>query len=188
MALNAEYLKYSSIWEVLRYVVLFSGLLLACWQDIRYRRISKTLTIPIMICGLLLALPDGWLALQGRFIAVLLPFLLGLPLFALRILGAGDIKLLMALGALMGREWLLHCLLYTVFWGGILALLLMLKRGILLNRLSYFFSYCYKTLLLCRFTPYQAWDDDTKQGKQFFPFALAIALGSLSACIAYKFF
>lgn len=185
MVLNIKYLTSGSIFEILRYAALIIGLLFACWQDINKRSVSNWLTGIMVLIGLLCG--KTWLG--DRLIALCLPFCLFLPLFAWRVMGAGDIKLLMALGALMGCSWLLRCLLYTILLGGIMALLLMLKRGIFLSRLRYFFSYCYQTWLLHRLVPYQIWDSTEKlSAKHFFPFVLAITLGSLMASISYAFY
>lgn len=174
---------------ILKYSALILGLLLACWQDIRYRKVSNFLTIPFLIYGLLLALPEGVAVLQDRFLAVLIAFVLCLPLYAMRALGAGDIKLLMALGAMLGCAWLKHILIWTILLGGIVVLFLMLWRGIFWNRLRYFFNYCCQTLMLRRFTVYQPWDGAEKMSeKHFFPFAVVIALGCLATWIEYKFF
>ncbi len=54
-----------------------------------------------------------------------------LPLYALRATGGGDVKLMAALGALMGVEQWLRLFLISAILGGVVALGLVLMRGAL---------------------------------------------------------
>jgi prepilin peptidase CpaA len=104
-------------------------LLAASACDLKTRRIPNGLTAAGMLAGLAgHAYLDGlagflW-ALAG--IAAVLPLLL---LYAVRAFGAGDVKLLMAVGALMGPWFLLWTLLGAVFAAGLLALVVLVRRG-----------------------------------------------------------
>ena len=106
-------------------------LTLASVCDIRSHRIPN----PLVLAGLVLGLVGhGWrgggpgllLSLEGVALAVLalLPYALGG-------LGAGDVKLLGAVGALMGPAFLLWTLPGTVLAGGLLALAWAAWRGVL---------------------------------------------------------
>ena len=70
-------------------------------------------------------------------------------------------------------------MIYSILSGGILAIILMFYRGMLWERLKYLWSYIIMSCLLKKITVYQEFDS---QQKQFFPFAVAIACGSLLAC------
>jgi prepilin peptidase CpaA len=54
-----------------------------------------------------------------------------LPLFALRATGGGDVKLMAALGALLGVEAWLRVFLISAILGGVIALGLVIWRGVL---------------------------------------------------------
>ncbi len=106
-------------------------LALASVCDIRTHRIPN----PLVLAGLVLGLAGhGWrgggpgllLSLEGIAVAglALLPYALGG-------LGAGDVKLLGAVGALMGPVFLLWTLLGTMLAGGLLALAWAARRGVL---------------------------------------------------------
>lgn len=106
-------------------------LALATVCDIRTHRIPN----PLALAGLVLGLVGhGWrggapgllLSLEGLAVAglALLPYALGG-------LGAGDVKLLGAVGALMGPQFLLWTLLGTVLAGGLLGLVWAARRGVL---------------------------------------------------------
>jgi prepilin peptidase CpaA len=101
----------------------------ACWCDVRTRRIPNWLTFPAAVLGLAAATAthggSGAMAsAAGLFVGLLLFF----PLFALRGLGAGDVKLMGALGAWLGTSVVLGVAFYTSLAGGVLALALMVKH------------------------------------------------------------
>lgn len=101
----------------------------ACWFDVRTRRIPNRLTFPATALGVVAATVahGGTGALSsasGLFVGLLLFF----PLFALRGLGAGDVKLMGALGAWLGATTVLGVAFYTTLAGGVLALALIVKH------------------------------------------------------------
>ncbi len=100
------------------------GLLMAVVEeDVRHRRIPNRITFPgfaaAIFHGTWLAGFDGlFFALAGAAVALAV---LAVP-FALRWLGAGDVKALMALGALFGASALPGLLWWISMVGGALAL------------------------------------------------------------------
>ena len=164
--------------EGCRYGCLAVGLGCAVYQDIRYLKIKNRLNLFLLLAGLLLAMTGGIDKVLDSAIGMALPFAIGFILYALRIFGAGDVKFLMALGALMGSEWIINCMIASILSGGMLALFVMLYRGILWERLRYVWNYLKMLFLMKKVSAYQVLDN--KQ-KQFFPFAIAIACGSVLA-------
>jgi prepilin peptidase CpaA len=107
--------------------------------DIRSFRIPNALTASGVVLGILLnsTLPDGLgftPALYGFAIA-----LLGLlPLYVLRIWGAGDVKLMAVIGAFLGPVGFFGSLLWSLVIGGITAVTVAWYRkrgGVLLENL-----------------------------------------------------
>ena len=98
----------------------------AAYGDLRRRRIPNWLTLSLAIAGLLAAGPRVDLTLAqsaaGMGIGLLIPFVL----FALGMLGAGDVKLLAAIGAWMGPADIVLVLLCSAMAGGVLAMLVAL--------------------------------------------------------------
>src|SRR5579863_6137526 len=98
---------------------------IAGFTDWRSRRIPNWLTV----CGLLLgitvnSLTRGWLGAKDSLLGAGLGLILLLPFVLLRSLGAGDWKLVGALGAFVGPQRLITVLFVTVLAAGIMALAL----------------------------------------------------------------
>jgi len=84
---------------------IFVGILLtlACFTDLRTRRIPNVLTFSAAAGALLFHLATGgWSAAGSSLAGLFLGALLFFPMFALRGMGAGDVKLLAAIGAWLG--------------------------------------------------------------------------------------
>src|SRR5260370_9434240 len=111
-------------------IALAGLVVVAAVYDIRVRRIPNGLGAGGFCRGFILNTAilrlDG-LALAG--LGAMLALAIYLPLFALRAMGGGDVKLMVAIGALTGpRNWIILFLL-TAILGGILALAMLLIRG-----------------------------------------------------------
>ena len=103
---------------------------LAALLDWRSRRIPNWLTVPGLLSGVLIhALIGGWhgtlFALEGAGLALLIL----LPLVIMRALGAGDWKLMGAVGAFVGPVMFLFVLLGSIFASGIMAVVQVLRMG-----------------------------------------------------------
>ncbi len=104
---------------------------IASYYDIRYRRIPNWLTLPCVLVGLALNafLRPVWPGVGDAGLGIGLAILFNFPLYLLHARGAGDVKLLAAVGALVGwRNWLLIFFLSSVL-GGVIALVMMLAKG-----------------------------------------------------------
>jgi prepilin peptidase CpaA len=112
--------------------VLIALVLCAAVYDVRYRRIPNWLTVAGVLVGLAL---NGFLD-QGRpglFVSSLLglaiAFAVYFVLYALRAMGAGDVKLMAAVGAIVGWPNWFGIFIVTAILGGIMALILVVARG-----------------------------------------------------------
>jgi prepilin peptidase CpaA len=107
----------------------FAVAVTACWFDVRTRRIPNRLTFPAAALGVMAATaahggPGALSSAAGLFVGLALFF----PMFALRGLGAGDVKLMGALGAWLGTSIVLGVAFYTALAGGVLAIALMVRH------------------------------------------------------------
>jgi prepilin peptidase CpaA len=103
--------------------------LTAGWTDWRSRRIPNWLTVSGLIAGIAVnTIAGGWagakIALAGAGLGLLVLF----PLVIVRALGAGDWKLVGAMGAFLGARNLLVVLFLALIVAGVMALALVIYR------------------------------------------------------------
>lgn len=114
-------------------ILLFGALAVATAAaviDVQQHRIPNWLTFPAMGAGVLLrAYFFGWkgalTALGGLLLVGGIVFLF----FAIRAMGAGDVKLLAAVGAIVGPQYGIQVLVVTGIAGGVMAIFYALFRG-----------------------------------------------------------
>ena len=118
---------------------IFVGILLAaaCIWDLRTRRIPNVLTLPAAALALMFhLLTGGWSAAATSAAGWLLGAALFFPMFALRGMGAGDVKLLAAIGAWVGPGQVVWVALATSLAGGLIGMLVALGHGYLKSAAS----------------------------------------------------
>jgi prepilin peptidase CpaA len=149
--------------------------LIAAISDLMSRKVYNWLTYPAMGLGLVLNLYlHQGPGLFNSGLGLLLGGLLFFPAFYWGGMGAGDIKLMAAIGALMGWQFVLATALYTAFIGGIVAIIYVIIHGELLATLQRVFY-----LMI-------GWMRKDKQpppllGTTTLPYAVIIALGTIAA-------
>lgn len=95
-----------------------------------------------------------------------------------RLLGGGDVKLLMAIGALQGPHFLMWTLFYMALAGAVLAIAVALYHGILGQRVRALAASCY--LRVAQGMPMEM---NEAGGGPRLPYAIAIGVGSLVAFV-----
>lgn len=104
--------------------------------DVRSRRVPNFLTLPGIVCGLLLHLFwGGWAQLGLSVAAGLICGLLFLFFWLAGGMGAGDVKLITAVGCLAGLTHVVPLLVSTALTGGVMGIAMALWRGRLKNTL-----------------------------------------------------
>jgi prepilin peptidase CpaA len=117
-------------------LILFSLLIIAVCVDQKTRKIPNALVLVGLITAFLLnTSSSGMVGFKQSLTGALIGLLL-LPFFALRLLGAGDVKLMAAVGAFLGATGALYALLFTMMAGGLLAVAVLLFQGRLVSVLS----------------------------------------------------
>lgn len=145
-------------------------LAVAVYTDLSTRRIPNVLTLSAAAMGLVAHLL--WQGLDGLGLAAL-GWLAGVGLllvpFLLRGIGAGDLKLVAALGALQGPQFALLACLYGAIAGGLLAVVSLARARKL--------GLALKLLVLLRYLPQS---DGVQLTAGRIPYAPALAAGALA--------
>jgi len=116
--------------------LIFTGGALACAglgsvPDVRSRRIPNRLTGPAILAGLVLhAAFGGWPGLGDSALAGLIAGGIFLVFFLAGGMGAGDVKLMAAVGCLSGLSPLPLLLVATAIAGAIFAIAVAISRGL----------------------------------------------------------
>lgn len=160
----------------------------AALYDLRTRRIPNWITVTGFILGLATnTLLEGTSGLVRALLGFVLGFGIYLGLYLLHAMGAGDVKLMGAMGAIAGwRHWLL-ILLMTSLASGILALALAIRKGRLRSTL---WNVAYLARELASFhAPWLTHEQlDVKNPETLrLPHAVSIGLGIL-AVILFQWF
>jgi prepilin peptidase CpaA len=122
-------------------LILFLALLAAAvWHDVRARRIPNAIVFPGALVAIalhaalpagagLFGTPTGSLGIASSMGGLALGLACLLPMYALRLMGAGDVKLLAMIGAFVGAGHILAIALFTLAAGGVLALVFAAAQG-----------------------------------------------------------
>ena len=110
-------------------IALCCLVLVAAVYDLRFRRIPNWLSLSGLVLGLgLNTLFGGVAGLAHSLLGLLCALGLYVVLYLLRAMGAGDVKLMAAVGALVGPRAWLEILLATALVGGIVSLLVVARE------------------------------------------------------------
>ncbi len=97
--------------------------------DVRYRKIPNILTFPAMLSGMAYyTITNGGAGLLFSLGGLVTGLAILLILFLMGAMGAGDAKLMGAIGALSGTDVVLNAALFSMVAGGVYALILILFR------------------------------------------------------------
>lgn len=163
--------------------VLAAVLVPAAIFDVRTRRIPNGLSLAGALIGL--AMHVGYAGLDGALASLSglgLALVIGFLFFAMGWLGAGDAKLLAAIGAIVGLSLTLEFLFWIALSGGLVAVAALALRGVLLGMLKRFWATLAISMATKRWSYIPPSDTETVE----VPYAVSIALGSLIAVITGK--
>lgn len=151
--------------------VLTVTLVLALYFDLRYRKIKNSITIPAAISGCVLNVFEhgSWgfvFSLKGWIIPVAALIIL----YSINVMGAGDIKLFAAIGSIMGASFAAYSIVFSIYFGAVISLLILIKNRSFYEKISKLFSYLWYCFAVKKLVPYShKGDNDSK-----FPFSLAV--------------
>jgi prepilin peptidase CpaA len=115
---------------ILLKVALIGVVLIAAVYDARYRKIPNWLSLSGLILGLgMNTLLSGWGGLGAAALGFTLALLIYTPLYLIRGMGAGDVKLMAAIGAISGPHDWLGIFIGTALAGGLVSLTTVIIKG-----------------------------------------------------------
>jgi prepilin peptidase CpaA len=157
-------------------LVLSALVVLAVYGDLRHHRISNKLSLLGILAGLgLQTVEAGLLGLTSGVLGVGVGLACFAPFYLLRGMGAGDVKLLAAVGAILGPQGALYAAILSLVAGGLGAIGYVVWRAV---RASVS-SLVHEGLAAAGASAFVA---ARLARRDRLPFALPIAAGSLSAC------
>jgi prepilin peptidase CpaA len=110
-------------------IVLALGLGAAVFTDVRTRRIPNWLTGAIAGAAFGLAFGGGPVTPLRALLGLVVGLALMLPGHIIGATGAGDVKLMAAVGGIVGPDVIFRVFLYSAVAGGVLAVVVALRRG-----------------------------------------------------------
>ncbi len=131
-------------------VVLLVVLTIAALTDIFYEKVPNAVIVGGIVLGIAYRLLIGEFAPVEMLCGFICPILLFWPLFLLRAMGAGDIKLMSVMGLFLGWRAMLCAVGAAIVFAACMSLYKGLKEGILKKRFGYFVQYFRNLFLYCR--------------------------------------
>lgn len=160
------------------FLVIAAGVV-ASVVDIRSRRVPNALTFPLAVGGIWIAAAglgqiDAGAALMGLVVGLAVM----LPLHVIGGTGAGDVKLMAALGTLLGPVGVLNAILRMGIVGGVIAMMFAIQRGRLRETVN-------GTALILARAGGAAATVQSEHANNRFPYAPAIAIGAALVALGW---
>lgn len=173
--------------EILTTVLLLLFLSGAVVTDVRARLIPNPLVLAGACTGLLAAslLPDGVGFLRALG-GLALGLALFLPAYALRAMGAGDVKLMAMAGAFLGYPAIFEAALWVLLMGGVLALVFALRRGVARRMAGNLREMLFSAAASVQIRTLPDFSAGPQTAARL-PYAVAIALGVAAFLLARRF-
>lgn len=161
-------------------IVLMFVLIISLVTDIYSRKILNIVTIPAIIVGFVyFTFQSGFEGVLFSVSGFLLGFIVLLIPFYIGGMGAGDVKLMAAIGALMGAAFVFKAFIFTALIGGIISLFLLLRRMSIMQVVTHMFV----TFTVFRGNAKKMHATTEEKSNYSFPYGIAIVLGTFVAYI-----
>ncbi|MDD5067781.1 MAG: A24 family peptidase [bacterium] len=156
---------------LLMIVLLVSGI-----TDLLRKKVYNIVTFPGIIMGLLLGLYyNGPYGLLDSGLGFILASFIFLALYIWAGFGAGDVKLMMAVGSIVGMKLIFDFILYSAIMGGVMAVIVMIRNRVFLPSMKNVLRFFLFLIPKMRLVP-----EPLTPGDSFtVPYAYAISMGSL---------
>jgi prepilin peptidase CpaA len=167
--------------ELIKTVLIMTQLLISVITDVYSYKVKNLMIIIFLLAGVMFHVSslDNY-DLYRYILGLVAPFIVLLPLYILKMLGAGDIKLFCSIGFLLGINDILYSMMYSYLFGFAMAMLIMLTRGNFAARFKRFFAYLKCCILTMSILPY---DDFGIQSDGRMHFTIPIAMGTITVIL-----
>lgn len=161
---------------VFKVYLLISTLMLALYHDVKEQKIKNYVTYSAAFLGLTSNVAEyGLDGLGSALLGWLTPVIVLGLFYIANIMGAGDIKLFAAIGAIMGLSFTMYSFAYSVYFGGLIALIILYKKKQFRQRMYRIYEYLYFVAATRKIAPYCAKSDNRSK----FIFSAAIVPGTI---------
>ncbi len=158
-------------------IIISSGF--AVYSDFKIRKVRNKLIVITSVIGILISIFLKDINITQIILGFAIPFVICLPFYLLKMLKAGDIKLFMMIGIVMGFNYVIRCMALSVLAGGVISVIITIKRKCFIRRMKYLFEYLKSLYYFQKPTVYI--NDNKSEG--YFPFATAIFSGIIISTI-----
>lgn len=152
--------------------ILFIFLIIAFITDVKYHKIPNWLSVGGALVGVLYHLIMGGVdGLIFSFLGLLVAGGIFMVLYIFKAIGAGDVKLFAAIGAIVGIQVVLYLMMYSVIVAGLIAIIILLFTNTFLKQITSAIFHLIETIT----SKDMSWLDDFKTTKSTrFPFMYAV--------------
>ncbi len=161
---------------IVKIIICAVFLVLINITDIKGFKIKNKVVLPTIIIGLIYGLICN--SFLDSIYGMLIPLVL-FPLYALKMLGAGDVKALCAIGTVLGFKLSVMTMLLTFVSSGVIALGFMLSNKNFVERFRNLFNYLKMSFLTKKVNKYNYGGGE----KSYFRFSFAITAGTILAIV-----
>lgn len=111
------------------YMIVGLFLALAAINDYKEHKVKNKYIFYTSLLGFVVNVyGDGMNGLKLFLLGIVIPFAILYPFFLVKLIPAGDIKLFMAIGSLLGYKMSLNILLYSLILGGFYSIILVVSK------------------------------------------------------------
>jgi len=164
-------------------IVLLPVILIAAsWIDLKQHRIPNLLSFSVLIAGVSLQfLLYGWEGLTYSLGGMAVGFLFFIPFYIKGGMGAGDVKLMAAIGAFLGFKGALLAVGLTLFAGSIMGIFLLVILGGIKTAMHRYYTTLKQLLYTQNINISYIPPPSNEAAALKFPYASAICVGTIAA-------
>ena len=173
-------------------VIVLLASIVAAFTDVWKFKVYNILTIPLLVSGLLYnGVVGGWMGLANSILGLSFGFVILLLFYLIGGMGAGDVKLMAAIGAWLGMPLIFYVFIASAIAGGIYAILLMIFTSGVQDMMTNMYIMLHRMKIFSRhLIPDTRIETEVKRGdrrRRLIPFAMVVSFGVLATFLWLMF-